>query len=400
MTQENTQFSLQKYLEEKKVKSILVETVESILLEKPNEPVSFIVKHLMAHYPSETKHLLLDFDKQSNAVDVPRDRGEERKISESESDSDSDSSDGCDDDDEEEVSNDPAPLPPSSRPRRSSICAEKICQTKVGNEEFKIIPKSEEERGAIKEILRKCVLFEHLDESQIKNVEDAMFPLIKQEGEIIIKQNDNGDNFYLIEKGEVDVYIESKEGDEHKLVNSYCDGDSFGELAIMYNAPRAATCISKNGPVKLWALDRTSFKIILMKSAIEKRNKYMSFLRDVPILSQLTEFEMMTIADALHEEYFEEGDIIFQEGEIGDRFYIVESGSVVCTKKSADDTIQQVAELRKGSYFGEIALLTSKTRQATVTVSSRMHSLSLDSKTFKRVMRPLQESLIRTMEKY
>lgn len=396
MTQENTPFHLQKYLEEKKVKSILVPIVESILLEKPSEPVSFIVKHLMTHYPSETMYLLLEYDKQSNAVDVSRDHGEELENSESES--DSDSSDACEE--EEEVSNDPAPLPHSSRPRRSSICAEKICQTKVGNEEFKIIPKSEEERGAIKEILRKCVLFEHLDESQIKNVEDAMFPLIKQEGEIIIKQNDNGDNFYLIEKGEVDVYIESKEGDERKLVNSYSDGDSFGELAIMYNAPRAATCISKNGPVKLWALDRTSFKIILMKSAIEKRNKYMSFLRDVPILSQLTEFEMMTIADALHEEYFETGDILFQEGEIGDRFYIVESGSVVCTKKSADDTIQQVAELRKGSYFGEIALLTSKTRQATVTVSSRMHSLSLDSKTFKRVMRPLQESLIRTMEKY
>jgi len=396
MTQENTPFHLQKYLEEKKVKSILVPIVESILLEKPSEPVSFIVKHLMTHYQSETMHLLLEYDKQSNAVDVSRDHGEELENSESES--DSDSSDACEE--EEEVSNDPAPLPPSSRPRRSSICAEKICQTKVGNEEFKIIPKSEEERGAIKEILRKCVLFEHLDESQIKNVEDAMFPLIKQEGEIIIKQNDNGDNFYLIEKGEVDVYIESKEGDERKLVNSYSDGDSFGELAIMYNAPRAATCISKNGPVKLWALDRTSFKIILMKSAIEKRNKYMSFLRDVPILSQLTEFEMMTIADALHEEYFETGDILFQEGEIGDRFYIVESGSVVCTKESAGDTIQQVAELRKGSYFGEIALLTSKTRQATVTVSSRMHSLSLDSKTFKRVMRPLQESLIRTMEKY
>jgi cAMP-dependent protein kinase regulator len=396
MTQENTPFHLQKYLEEKKVKSILVPIVESILLEKPSEPVSFIVKHLMTHYPSETMYLLLEYDKQSNAVDVSRDHGEELENSESES--DSDSSDACEE--EEEVSNDPAPLPHSSRPRRSSICAEKICQTKVGNEEFKIIPKSEEERGAIKEILRKCVLFEHLDESQIKNVEDAMFPLIKQEGEIIIKQNDNGDNFYLIEKGEVDVYIESKEGDERKLVNSYSDGDSFGELAIMYNAPRAATCISKNGPVKLWALDRTSFKIILMKSAIEKRNKYMSFLRDVPILSQLTEFEMMTIADALHEEYFETGDILFQEGEIGDRFYIVESGSVVCTKKSADDTIQQVAELRKGSYFGEIALLTSKTRQATVTVSSRMHSLSLDSKTFKRVMRPLQDSLIRTMEKY
>lgn len=395
MTQECDKDHLQKYLEDKKIKNILVAIVESILLEKPSEPVIFIVKYLMDYYPTETKDLFVEFGKQINNTDDSSELLEENENCESESDSDSESS-VC----EEEKSNDPTPLPTLSRPRRSSICAEKLCQTKVGNEELKLIPKSEEERGVIKEILRKCVLFEHLDDSQMKNVEDAMFPLIKQEGEIIIKQNDNGDNFYLIERGNVEVYIESKDDDEPKLVNSYSDGDSFGELAIMYNAPRAATCISKNGPVKLWALDRTSFKIILMKTAIEKRNKYMSFLRDVPILSQLTEFEMMTIADALHEECFEEGDIIFQEGDIGDRFYIVESGSVVCTKKVGEDNMQQVAELRKGSYFGEIALLTSKTRQATVTASSHVRSLSLDSKTFKRVMCPLQESLIRTMEKY
>ena len=72
-----------------------------------------------------------------------------------------------------------------------------------------------------------------------------------EEDEVIIKQGDDGNNFYIIESGNVDVYIDfSNSNDPSELVNSYADGDSFGELAIMYNAPRAATCIANGGAVK------------------------------------------------------------------------------------------------------------------------------------------------------
>lgn len=241
--------------------------------------------------------------------------------------------------------------------RRASICAEKLCPTKVDSE-VKIIPKSEEELAQIKVILEKCVLFEHLDDIQLKTVQDAMSPVEKDDKDVIIKQGDDGDNFYVIESGCIDVYIASKEGP--KLVNSYSDGDSFGELAIMYNAPRAATCVATNGPVKLWALDRASFKLILMKTAIDKRNQYRSFLQKVPILSQLTEHEILTIVDALHEESFEANTEICTEGQSGDRFYIIKEGSVVCTKIVGDnESKQEVARLASGAYFGEVSFVHS-----------------------------------------
>ena len=201
------------------------------------------------------------------------------------------------------------------------------------------------------------MLFEHLDKVQLKTVQDAMFPVKKEDTDIIIKQGDDGDNFYVIESGCIDVYIASKEGP--KLVNSYTNGDSFGELAIMYNAPRAATCVATNGPVKLWALDRVSFKLILMKTAINKRNQYRDFLQKVPILSQLTEHEILTIADALHEETFDKNIQICEEGQSGDRFYIIKEGSVTCTKLVEDGDGQkenEVAHLTSGTYFGEVSL--------------------------------------------
>ncbi len=264
--------------------------------------------------------------------------------------SDDDSSDSESDGEGEEL---PPPIT-SKQKRRTSICAEKLCPTKADSE-IKKIPKSQEELDQIRGILEKCVLFEHLDEDQIETVQGAMFPVEKDDEDVIIKQGDDGDNFYVIESGCIDVYIESEEGS--KLVNSYTNGDSFGELAIMYNAPRAATCVATNGPVKLWALDRVSFKLILMKSAMTKRQTYKGFLEKVPILSQLTEHEILTIADALHEESFEENTEICAEGENGDRFYIIKEGTVICTK-SLNDSGQEgeVARLTSGAYFGEVSL--------------------------------------------
>ena len=340
---------------------------------------------------------------------------ERSEHSDIDSDSDSDESMGYD--------HDPKPMSPvSNQPkRRSSICAEKLNPHQAT--QIKKIPKSDEELAKIREILLKCVLFEHLDDDQLRTVKDAMFPVSTEEDEVIIKQGDNGDNFYIIESGSVDVFIEdSHNGEPSQLVNSYNDGDSFGELAIMYNAPRAATCIA---PVKLWALDRVSFKMILMKAAMAKRTQYADFLREVPLLSEMTEHEIMTIADALHEETFEDGTVICEEGASGDRFYIVKEGCVICTKNSADGSSKEVARLISGSYFGEVsswqgnyfdkhnydheantlrifqvALITMKKRQASVTASGVLECLSLDRKTFKRVMGPLKDILRRNMEAY
>merc|ERR1712065_114952 len=121
-------------------------------------------------------------------------------------------------------------------------------------------------------------------------------PRVRPPGEDIIVQGEIGEIFYLLEDGLVDVYI-SKGGEEQKKVHTYKAGDSFGELAIMYNAPRAATCRAQT-EAKLWELDRTSFKVIVVAAAMQKREQYVGFLKDVPILSSLTEMEVMTLAFA------------------------------------------------------------------------------------------------------
>jgi cAMP-dependent protein kinase regulator len=222
-------------------------------------------------------------------------------------------------------------------------------------------------------------------------------PLNKPAGEDIIVQGDIGDMFYLLEDGSVDVYVR-KAGEEHK-VHTYKPGDAFGELALMYNAPRAATCRA-HVDCKLWALDRVSFKVIVVAAAMHKRETYQGFLSKVPILQTLTEMEIMTLADSLAEESYTDGEIICSQGDEGDYFYIVKDGTALCSQVDAAGKDKIVATLNSGMYFGEIALLTTKPRQATVRAQGHLNVLSLDRATFTRIFGNLDELMKRNMEQY
>jgi cAMP-dependent protein kinase regulator len=140
-----------------------------------------------------------------------------------------------------------------------------------------------------------------------------------------------------------------------ELVRQYGEGDSFGELAILYNAPRAATCIATSPVVRLWALDRVSFKLILVKNSLAKQAEYTKFLKQVSIFAQLTECELLTVADALEEKVFSENEVVCAQGDVGDSFYIIVDGIAVCSIQDASGSVKEVARLSKGSYFGEVS---------------------------------------------
>ena len=354
--------------------------MESLLIEKPDNPIGFIVEYLKKKYPDQAGPV--------GTAEPAAASTAEAEESELESDED-------DDDDYVGEMDDEPPKIVNRGQRRVSVCAESPSESM--NAQVKVVPKTPEETERILNILKKNVLFQHLDPEQMNTVKDA-FTLIKyKEGDVIIKQGDDGYNFYVLDEGTVHCNVKKEE--EVVFQMDYEVGQSFGELAIMYNAPRAATC-EATSECSLWALDRVSFKVILMKTTISKRNIYKGFLQQVPILSQLTEYEILTIADALQEDSFKDGSVICKQGDSGDTFYIIKEGTAVCSQKNASGAEGEVARLENGAYFGEIALMTSKPRQATVTVVGDLKCLTLDRKTFKRVMGPLQDILMRNLEQY
>jgi cAMP-dependent protein kinase regulator len=161
--------------------------------------------------------------------------------------------------------------------RRGAVSAEPFSEEDATSYVKKVVPKDYKTMAALSKAISKNILFAHLDDNERSDIFDAMFPVVHCAGETIIKQGDEGDNFYIIDSGEVAVYV------NNELVTSISDGGSFGELALIYGQLRAATVKAKSD-VKLWAIDRDTYRRILMGSTIRKRDMYQEFLSKVSIL--------------------------------------------------------------------------------------------------------------------
>jgi len=223
-----------------------------------------------------------------------------------------------------------------------------------------------------------------------------------ESGDIIIKQGDDGDNLYVIDEGNVECLKYKDSPADQRLIHTYGPGSAFGELAVMYNAPRAATCRAATN-CRLYALNRKAFKMILMKTTIERRLQIKKFLQNVEILKQLKEHELFTMADAMRESSYEEGEVVCRQGDMGSSFYIIKQGTVTCVQADAQGKQLEVARLAAGDYFGEIALLTSKPRQASVIAAERSGTLKvlyLDRRTFNRILGSAEDVLRRDMAAY
>lgn len=68
-----------------------------------------------------------------------------------------------------------------------------------------MVPKDYKTTGALSRAIASNVLFTHLDESERADMFDAMFPVQCLPDETVIRQGDEGDNFYIIDSGEVEV---------------------------------------------------------------------------------------------------------------------------------------------------------------------------------------------------
>lgn len=226
-------------------------------------------------------------------------------------------------------------------------------------------------------------LFKKLDTDSKKLVITALVEKHISKGETIIKQGDEGDFFYIVENGQVEFYVNGTK------VSTSGAGSSFGELALMYNSPRAATVVASTD-CGLWCLDRLTFRKILLGRSFKKRILYDEFLKKVPILSKLTTYDRAKLADALNTKFYSKGDVIIKEGDVGENFYFIEYGSALVLKKGHNDPL---TTLQKGDYFGEVALLNDLPRQATVMANENTKVVTLGKSGFQRLLGPVVEVL-------
>lgn len=245
-----------------------------------------------------------------------------------------------------------------------------------------------------------------LDSSRLQSFIEVMWKEEVKAGERIISEGDmQADYFYVVAEGQFEVTVSDASNEEsgvdhseakaefhQRTISHVAPGGSFGELALLYFVPRAAT-VTASTDATVWVIDRTQFKSILMKASDSKIRAYVKYLDKVSILDALLAEEKKQVANALVEMHFASEDRIIQQGEPGNMFYIMYEGDVGIDK-DGEVVATLSAKSKSGTvhFFGEMALLENENRTATVTVKSPdAKCLVLDRESFNLLLGPLKD---------
>jgi len=282
--------------------------------------------------------------------------------------------------------------------RRKSIFAESYDPSEDDDDLKVVHPKTEDEKKWLIDHLQYVTLFQHLANDQIMTVVDAMRKQPVSKGDVIVRQGDKGTIFNVIQSGIFDVFVKDA-NDKDELVHTYNDKGSFGELALLYNQPRAATVVARSDGV-LWTVDGQTFRRIVYKITYQKRMMYENLINNVPMLKSLQAHERANLVDALVPMTFENDQEIIKQGEPGEGMYFIISGEVNIIMRTAAQNAILLSTLSNGDYFGELALVTNKTRAASAYSSGTSHLAFLDREAFERLLGPCMSLIRRNFDNY
>ena len=238
-------------------------------------------------------------------------------------------------------------------------------------------------------LLRRMPIFSTMSDAEISMLTEQLRQEHYSPGKVIIRQGDPGDKFYIIWQGHVEVSQVDEDGISN-VVNQLARGDYFGELALLSDAPRNATC-KATIPTVVLTLSRVDFDQ-LVRERFAMRDKLgdsiakAESLRRIPLFEEMDGFQIQHIASELRDRTYMPGEIIIQQDEIGEHFYVIKSGKVRIFI-TQDGKKVGVVERGPGEYFGEIALLMDVPRTASVEAITKVEVMSLHKTDFDHLVK-------------
>ncbi|CAK85499.1 unnamed protein product (macronuclear) [Paramecium tetraurelia] len=266
------------------------------------------------------------------------------------------------------------------------------------NERFKpnFIEKTKDQIEKIKKKILNSFLFQVLDEQNLETVICATEEKKFQTGDIVIHQGDDGNELYVVDEGELECTKKFPNQHQETKLKTYLPGECFGELALLYNTPRAAT-IKAIKPVVAFTLDRKTFELFVKVKAIRKREEMEQILNTIELLKSLDSYEKLQFCDILEEKKYSKGEKVINQGEQGDTIYLIVEGELEAYKDEYQD---KVYSYQSGDYFGELALLQNSPRQATIIAITDCTLYYCDFKSFTKLMGPLEQILRKNVGRY
>ena len=252
--------------------------------------------------------------------------------------------------------------------------------------------KTEEEAAFISVALKDNFVFEHLSPREKKVLVGAFDKFRAERGQRIIEQGDSavGDYFYVLETGMVKFVVDGKE------VGTAGPGGSFGDLALLYDCPRAADVVAVAGLCTLWRLDQETFRRILANFKMSQDDETLRLLRGVAFLRDADELVLSKMAGALHLKSYHAGDQIIAKGDAATEFCIVKSGMVRATEISYGGSTYDDLDFGPGDYFGDRAIVKNENFGANGHAVENTELLCLSKEAFVRLFGEWEDVILRS----
>ena len=245
-------------------------------------------------------------------------------------------------------------------------------------------------------LLRRSALFRFLPDE----VFEKILPLLQEEnyefGDILVRQGDPADAFYVLLSGRARVVKQDQNGEEIVLA-TLKPGDSFGEAALSEGGTRTAT-VRCSTAVEVLRLDRGDFlelakEVPELKHHVEMTARHRAlhgFLYEFSNFGRLPVPAMRSVIEKLAPVEFAKGSLIIKQGDAPGPMYIMEKGRARAFA-SNNGAERNLAFYREGDFFGELSILNGSPRAATVEAFSDCRLLALDPAAVRELKRRFPE---------
>jgi HlyB family type I secretion system ABC transporter len=245
-------------------------------------------------------------------------------------------------------------------------------------------------------VLVRSSIFHFVPPEQRERLESLFRPAHFEFGDLIIKQGDLADAFFVLVSGKARVVRTSESGQELSL-NLLHAGAEFGEAALLSGGVRNAS-VRCSSPVDALRLDRGDFLKLIQdfppfKQYLELTTRWRAlhgFLYEFSNFGRLPSAALRALVERLEAKTVAKGEFVLREGDSAGPMYIIQSGRVRIFS-GRDGHVRDRAFLRDGDFFGELSILTNTPRAANAQAVTDCQLLAIAPETVRDLNRQFPE---------
>ena len=197
----------------------------------------------------------------------------------------------------------------------------------------------------------------NLSPQEVTTLIRAMESVSFHADDVIIRQGDIGDYLYVLKDGDVKFVVDDVD------VGTAPPGTVVGELALLYDAPRAATVIAQTACV-LYRVSQETFRRIQASFVLSNDEETRRVIKDSSTFAGLPDVTVNELAACLFEKKYKKGDIIMKKGDPLNEIYYIKKGHVLGSNISIRGTKYANMQMKAGDSFGERALVMNEASPA------------------------------------